>query len=1363
MKKIFTIIMLLLALPITLSAQSSINLTPVAKDITVGEGQLVLPQEFTIATGDLPDSIAVEATKFATEFAAVTGYTVNVAAQADDALFRLSMYTGTEELGEEGYTLDVTAEGVTISAPRSHGFFYAFQTVKKVLPACVMAGVKDEKVTEFALPLVSIVDAPRFAYRGFMLDVARHFFTVEEVKRMIDVMSYYKMNRFHWHLTEDQGWRVEIKKYPKLTTVGSIAPNSRFTDMVEGHYWINRPYGPYFYTQDELREVVAYAKEKHIEIIPEIDMPGHFVAALVAYPEYSCNPSANRSVWIDGGVSSDVLNVANPEAVQFAKDILTEIMDIFPYERIHIGGDECPTSAWENNAECRALKEELGLSSFRALQSRFIKQMSDHVVARGRKISVWNEAISNQGADTEMIKETDAIVYAWSPADASARQAANMGLKNVYTPYGPYYINRKQSTDANEPPGAGDGTDTVERTYNVSPVPSNVSGTVAKNYYGVQGTFWTEHVSDRKYMEYLALPRLIAVAEAGWSQQADKNFADFQKRITADTLLLDYNGYYYGRHYILGAESGEDSKVMPMESTAEKQYWYRLVTKATGDRLNKCLELLREGSPLISQYSGKNAAAGRLWTNAQAAEGDAAYDYQWWAFEKDPNGTGNYALVCKAQPNGSVNPNPTATSNTGRWNYDNDTKHYDFILADNGYGESGENYYYSIRSSKTTGVWMNASLGGQGFAANVYNNPADGNGGLWTFVPMTPIAAPDASLQERIESLQEILESARTYEGEEKVTGAFAKSAADALAALVNDTDLSAMTEEELAEFTASLNTAEEAFYASFGYMEQGSTYRFVNSVEGFEGITIAMKSGNKLQHADGTYINDAWVVTSSTVNEDRTQSVQLKNYVTGDFIGATATSKNDKLGYPVSVGASGTIVVCKFNPANGDYTLSIGGKNLYPVPNESLTLPGTISSGSSVDGKNATRLVGGAWNIEKVHVMTIETRNRANNALIGEGTYRRSIPAGSTFTYEAPAIKNFEIAAWEGLEGTAPVVESVTEDINAIALYNQVSSTVTTVCRDLSGAIISVTETECPVGGSYTVTYPELKYYTFSSAEVADGTAITPDENTVLEAFYSTEAYNGVKEIANAVTEVKDGYSYVIYDTSPSDAARIGYLNLNGSLQIMKNKSIENTNPVHTWMLEESGEGFKVKNEYYNLYVPRLTTAANPSTVVENGEVYRFILNDDGITWKIKGTNGICWDGVATGALVGWNDPGHPFMIYEYIVDPYFEVTVNCITEDETVLSTESSLVKAGSKYTLNAEVIDDYVIKEITGDAERLNEVDGNLVVNVVYASATGIGAIEADKAPQGIFDLRGRKLNGISSPGVYIVNGKKMLVTE
>ena len=385
----------------TAVAQTFINLTPRPKSISVKAGQqLTLPSKFSISHSGLAEEEVNEVKRFADLYAAVTGAEVSVVADDADALFQVSKLDASSKLKDSGYTLAVTSDKVNIQAKSATGFFYAFQSVKKLLPANVMAGKKDPLATEHAIPtytipLVTISDEPRFDYRGFMLDVSRHFFTVDEVKRMLDVMSYYKMNAFHWHLTDDQGWRVEIKKYPKLTTVGSIAPNSLFTDLYEAkQYWINKPYGPYFYTQDEIRDVVAYAKERHITIVPEIDMPGHSSAAMASYPEYSCSPSGGHQVWSKGGISYDVINVANPAAVQFAKDVLSEIMDLFPGERIHIGGDECPVDAWKNNAECQALYKAKGFTNYRQLQSYFIQELSEFVKERGRKLAVWNEAIT---------------------------------------------------------------------------------------------------------------------------------------------------------------------------------------------------------------------------------------------------------------------------------------------------------------------------------------------------------------------------------------------------------------------------------------------------------------------------------------------------------------------------------------------------------------------------------------------------------------------------------------------------------------------------------------------------------------------------------------------------------------------------------------------------------------------------------------------------------------------------------------------------------------------------------------------------------------------------------------------------------
>lgn len=526
-------------------AQQFVNLTPVPMQMHVDKGVYRLPAQFTIGGAQLPDSIKAEAQKFVTDFnKSATGATASFSKKAEGAALELvHNQTLYKTLGQEGYKLSVTANGIRLESATTSGFFYGLTSLKKMLPACIAAGVKDEKVVTYELPLVQITDKPRFPYRGFMLDVARHFFSVQEVKKMLDVMAIYKLNKFHFHLTEDQGWRWEVKKYPKLTKVGAVASNTYVTSMEHGAYWTNQQYGPYFYTHEDLKEIVAYAAGKHIEVIPEIDMPGHFSAAMAAYPEFSCNPDGVHRVETWGGVFTDVLNVANPKAVRFVKDILDELMAIFPSKNVHIGGDECPTTAWENNAECQAMYKKLNLTSYRQLQTHFIAEITDYLKSKGRKISVWNETVTEKGADLQLMKKTGATVYCWVPARKGAEIANSLGLPSIYTVYGPYYINRAPRKDGWMKTLPGNGSDHLKATYEEQPTDFSHS-------IGVQGTFWTEHVATPDVMEFLALPRLIAVGEAGWSPQSKKNFNSFVQRMRADSTMLNYGGYSYDRAYL---------------------------------------------------------------------------------------------------------------------------------------------------------------------------------------------------------------------------------------------------------------------------------------------------------------------------------------------------------------------------------------------------------------------------------------------------------------------------------------------------------------------------------------------------------------------------------------------------------------------------------------------------------------------------------------------------------------------------------------------------------------------------------------------------------------------------------------------
>lgn len=553
MKKLFLLLAVAIVTTVVCHAEQFVNLTPAPANMTVGTGVFRIPAGMKITAQGLTPEMQSEVTKFISDFNKSTGLGIGEGKNG-----RMTVRLN-KEIAAEGYNLDVTAKGIVLEASSPAGLFYGLQTIKKILPANVMAGTNYPRQKSYELPVVSIQDRPAYGYRGFMLDVSRHFFTADEIKRMLDVMSYYKLNRFHWHLTDDQGWRLPMDKYPLLTTVGATAPDVVITDYrAKKQYKAGKPYGPYSYTKEEIKDIVDYAKKLHIEVVPEVDMPGHFVAAMVAYPELSCDPKADRKVWDHGGVSRDVLNVANPAAVKLGEDVIDQLAELFPYPYIHIGGDECPTVAWENNADCRALMEKEGMKNPRQLQNRFIKQMADRAAKHGKKLYVWNEALTEEGADSAMLKNIDATVFCWVGVPQAVKKATSNGLGAIFTPIGPYYINRRQSRDA--APGAGPGNDDVKRTYTTVPFTTAVGS--KDNCLGVQGTFWTEHVSDPDYMEYLAFPRLIAIAEAGWTPQEKKDFADFQKRMTADAQLLDLGGYKYTRLYMLqpvGSSTGPDS------------------------------------------------------------------------------------------------------------------------------------------------------------------------------------------------------------------------------------------------------------------------------------------------------------------------------------------------------------------------------------------------------------------------------------------------------------------------------------------------------------------------------------------------------------------------------------------------------------------------------------------------------------------------------------------------------------------------------------------------------------------------------------------------------------------------------------
>ena len=419
----------------------------------------------------------------------------------------------------EGYTITVDKKGVNISGATAAAVFRGIQTLRKSLPI-----VKGE--TSVALPFVNISDVPRFAYRGMHLDCARHFFPLEVVKDYIDMIALHGMNKFHWHLTEDQGWRIEIKKWPKLTTVGAWRSGtviSRNTPIEDGI----RHGG--FYTQEECREIVKYAADRYITVIPEIDMPGHMLGALAAYPELGCTggPYEVQRRW---GVFADILCAGKEKTFQFVQDVLDEVISIFPSEYIHIGGDESPRSRWKECPLCQkriqdeGIKAENGQSKEDRLQGYFTKRVEKYLASKGKKIIGWDELL---GCDVEQ----SATIMSWTGAEPGAK-GAKLGHDVIMTPNGVMYFDYYQTKQTwNEPLSIG-GCSTVEDVYQFEPVAADLTPEQAQHILGVQANLWGEYIAYPSQIQYQVLPRMAALAEVQWMQPQDKNFDEFKARVT---------------------------------------------------------------------------------------------------------------------------------------------------------------------------------------------------------------------------------------------------------------------------------------------------------------------------------------------------------------------------------------------------------------------------------------------------------------------------------------------------------------------------------------------------------------------------------------------------------------------------------------------------------------------------------------------------------------------------------------------------------------------------------------------------------------------------------------------------------------
>lgn len=534
---------LLFALCFNVLQAEVISIIPRPSQMEVNEGHFTFDSKVKVVVPAYEgDSVQQVYDRFRQDFEKATGLRLKTTKKAHRADMVLAL---DRQLKSEAYRLDIDQKQIRIAAAAPAGFFYAFQTLKQLMPRNVMAGQPDAAVTAWSVPAVHIQDEPRFGWRGFMLDEGRHIYGKEAVKEVIDILATYKMNRFHWHLTEDQGWRIEIKSAPKLTEVGAWR-NSKVLGW--GDVKCDGEYYGGFYTQDDAREIVEYAKERFVEIIPEIDIPGHSQAAVAAYPEWlACDPENKHEVWLTQGVSTDVINVAKPEARQLARNIIDELIEVFPFEYIHLGGDECPTTKWEKNADCQKLFKQINAKSYRDLQIHFYEELKAHIAQKPankqRKLVFWNEVLHGNTAPLG----NDITIMAWIGADQAALDAAKRGMKTILSPQIPYYINRKQSKDPSEPATQGHGTETVEAVYNYIPM-KNTPENLQQQYMGVQANFWTEWVVDEATVKYLMLPRIAAVAEAGWTPQNLRNYQDFKKRMQGEPRLYQLNGWEYGKH-----------------------------------------------------------------------------------------------------------------------------------------------------------------------------------------------------------------------------------------------------------------------------------------------------------------------------------------------------------------------------------------------------------------------------------------------------------------------------------------------------------------------------------------------------------------------------------------------------------------------------------------------------------------------------------------------------------------------------------------------------------------------------------------------------------------------------------------------
>ncbi len=546
MKKVINIIALaLLFVSCSMKAKESettINVIPYPQSVEVGKGT------FKGAGANFNCDQAIDAKsqeiikEFADKITFVSGricsYATPVGLAKDCAKVKGFIFLKDANLAEEEYSIDITKANCIVRASSYNGFLYAIQTLKQLTSVNIF-GDEPNPAEKFLFPCVKIQDKPRFGYRGMHLDCSRHFFSVEEVKKYLDIMALYKLNRFHWHLTDDQGWRVEIKKYPRLTEIGAF----RNGTVIKKDWGSNDGvrYGGY-YTQEQMKDIVAYAGKLGIVVIPEIDLPGHMMGALAGYPELGCT-GGPYEVWTRWGISEQVLCPGKEAMFSFLEDVFTELMDIFPSEYIHIGGDECPKTEWEKCPACQARIKQLGIkadghhSAEQFLQSYVTARVQKFLNDHGRRIIGWDEVLEGELAE-------GATVMSWRGTEGGIKASA-MGFDVIMTPNTYCYFDYYQSEDQDKEPFGIGGFLPWDKVYSYEPL-EGLNDSQQKHILGVQANLWTEYVATPEHLEYMLLPRMNALSEVQWCVPENKDIERFKAAMEAESFkIFDILGYNY--------------------------------------------------------------------------------------------------------------------------------------------------------------------------------------------------------------------------------------------------------------------------------------------------------------------------------------------------------------------------------------------------------------------------------------------------------------------------------------------------------------------------------------------------------------------------------------------------------------------------------------------------------------------------------------------------------------------------------------------------------------------------------------------------------------------------------------------------